>query len=54
MSVLNQQYIDNQLGNFAYFFREGMDFNEQQLKEIKLIAQEIIGIAEEREEGVTC
>ena len=54
MSKINQIFIEEQLKEFEYRFRDGLDFNEDQLLEIVTVCQQIIEIAEERMDGVTC
>ena len=47
MSNINQKWIE-QLKEFEYFFRDGMVFDEMQLREIRLVCREIIELAQEK------
>lgn len=46
MSIINQKYID-ELSEFEYGIRDGMVFTKEQAKEIVIVCEQIIKLAEE-------
>jgi hypothetical protein len=46
MSEINEVYVQN-LRDFEYYIRDGMQFSEKQKEEIILICEQIIGLCNE-------